>query len=229
MLKNKFTITFVLWLAILLVGLISVSCSSDGEKSGDGLPSDMCADFATFENTSGNGSVFTLRKSGDSELITLTAPVRIDVGKIKPETRLIIYYTPSGGQMPYESGPIDLYGITAIQNGTPEPTPLAKIESWTSQSMKMVSLTRSGEYLDVWAELSLDARPERFTLALDEATADSAYPELYLVFTSDSQIGRVRQYYASFDLSDIWDLASCEGVKIRYLGGSGEETVTFSK
>ena len=76
MLKNKFTITFVLWLAILLVGLISVSCSSDGEKSGDGLPSDMCADFATFENTSGNGSVFTLRKSGDSELITLTAPAR---------------------------------------------------------------------------------------------------------------------------------------------------------
>lgn len=227
MVKKKLTSTLGAILAFLLIGVMSTSCNSDDNNNM--LPSDMCVDFATFVKTSDKGSVFTLRKSGDSELVTLTAAVKIDSEKLKPETRVIIHYTPSGGQKPYESGPINLYGITEIQNGTPESESLETIKSWPSEKFKMMSITRSGEYLDVWAELSFSSKPTRFTLAVDEATINDEYPELYLVFTSDNQIGRIRQYYASFKLSSVWDLSTCKGVKVNYDGVNGSESVTFKK
>ncbi len=227
MVTKKLTTTLGAIFAFLLIGIMSASCNSDSNSGG--LPADLCVDFATFTKTSDNGSVFTLRKSADSELVTLTAAVKIDTEKLKPGSRVIIHYLPSGGQQPYQSGPIDLYGISEIQNGTPEKASLSTIEGWPSERLKMMSLTRSGQYLDVWAELSFSSKPERFVLAVDEATLSDEYPQLYIVFTSDNSIGRIRQYYASFDLSSVWDLPTCKGVSVNYEGTAGNESVKFDK
>lgn len=228
MLKFGQKITFFSIACIIVIGLLSTSCNSD-DNSGGGIPDNLCADFVTFVNTNDNGSVFTFQKSGDSELITLTAPVKVDVNKIKPDSRVIIQYIPSGGQQPYQSGPINLYGITRIVNGGVDKEELSTITTWEQNNIKIMTIGRSGKYLDVWAEAAFGSNPKRFVLAADEATLEDEYPQLYLVFVADDEFARIRPLYASFDLSSVWDLSTSKGVKINYNTASGPETLTLQK
>lgn len=225
--KTKIALTFYTVLAIILGAVALTSCGDD-KQSGD-YPDDVCLDFATFVSTSDQGSVFTLRKNGDSPLITLTAAVRIDTSKLKPDTRVLIQYVPSGGQAPYESGPITLYGIGLIVTGDIIAQPLTEIESWTSEPIKVTSITRSGEYLDVWAQGDYTSKITRFCLAADESTLGDDYPQLYIVFEGDEGIGYPHQLYASFTLSSVWDLETCRGVTVNYLTPSGNQSITLSK
>lgn len=227
MLKTKLTIVIYTVLAIIFGAAVLPSCNKD--KSDDGYPDDICVDFATFVSTSDNGTIFTLRKSGDSPLITLTAAVKVDTSKLKPDTRVLIQYVPSGGQAPYESGAIALYGIGLIVTGDIDAQPLSEIESWTSQPVKATSITRSGEYLDIWAQGDYDTKITRFCLAADEATLSDDYPQLYLVFEGDKGIGYPHQLYASFTLSSVWNLATCKGVTVNYMTSGGNRTLTFPK
>lgn len=213
---------------IIAICLLSTSCNSD-DNGGGGIPDNLCADFVTFVSTNDNGSVFTFQKSGDSGLITLTAPVKVDVNQVKPDSRVIIQYIPSGGQQPYESGPIDLYGITRIINGGVDKEPLSTITTWGYNTLNMMTIGRSGKYLDVWAEAAFGGNPKRFVLAADEATLEDEYPQLYLVFVADDEFARIRPLYASFDLSSVWDLSTSKGVKVNYNTASGTETLTLQK
>lgn len=227
MLKTKLTIIIPALLSIILGAILLPSCDKD--KSDDGYPDDVCIDFATFVSTSDNGTVFTLRKNGDSPLITLTAAVKVDTSKLKPGTRVLIQYLPSGGQAPYESGSITLYAIGMIVTGDINTQPLSEIESWMSEPVKLTSMTRSGEYLDVWAQGDYDSKITRFCLAADEATLADDYPQLYLVFEGDKGIGYPHQLYASFTLSNVWDLPTCKGVTVNYLTSGGNQRLTFYK
>ena len=210
----------------IISGVFTTSCSSTKTNE---FPDNTCVDFATFVSTSDNGSVFTLRKNGDSPLITLTAPVKIDISQLKPGTRVLIRYLPSGGQAPYESGPITLYGIGFIFTGDVDPEPLETIESWKSDVIKLMSMTRSGEYLDIWAQGDYGDKATRFSLVVDETTLDDEYPQLYLVFEGDNGLGFPHQLYASFTLSNVWDRSTCKGVTVHYHNGNGNETQTFIK
>lgn len=227
MITKKFTSRLFAALIICFLGLFSSSCNSESNQQY--VPDNICYDFVTFVSTSENGSVFTFRKSNDSNLITLTAAVKIDTEKIKPGTRVIIQYVPSGGQAPYESGPINLYGIALITNGDVEAKPLTEIESWQNERFKMQTITRSGNYIDVWFEAALSQKPKRFMIVADEATMDNEYPELYLVFETDRNMGNIRQVYGSFDMSKVWEQPSCKGVTVHYNTYNGNETVKFEK
>lgn len=208
---------------------MTTSCCSDN-TGGSGYPDNMATDFATLASTSDRGTVFTLQKSGDSPLVTFTAPIKIDQSVIKVGERVIIAYVPDGGQKVYESGPIKLYGILAIFNADITTEPMSTIENWSSQRMDTKIISRSGNYLDIWAELEYKTEPERFVLAVDESTVNDEYPEVYLVFTSDlTTLGPQRQFYASFDLSPVWDLQSCRGLNIHYMDKTGDKTLKIEK
>ena len=107
-------LTSALLAVFFTIALGLTSCNTDDDNGGG--VDNLCADFVTFVSTGDQGTVFTFRKSGDSELITLTAPVKVDTQQIKLGSRVIIPYVPSGGQAPYQSGPINLYNITRIIN-----------------------------------------------------------------------------------------------------------------
>ncbi len=226
--KFKLTNLVSAILAAVTIGLATASCNSDNNHST--LPDNMATDFATFVSTSDNGSIFTLRKSADSPIVTLSAPVKVDVSVIKVGQRVIISYVPSGGQGMYESGPITLYGLADIFNADITTESQATINSWQSQRMKMHMISRSGQYLDIWADLEYKTQPERFVLVADESTVSNEYPEAYLVFTSDlNSIGTPRQFYASFDLSPIWNLETCSGLIVHYNDEAGSKTLKLEK
>lgn len=215
-------------LTIVLAGMMTTGCNDDDE-GGSVIPENLSTDFATFASSNEQGSVFTLQKDGDSPLVTLTASTKIDTEKLKPGTRVIIQYVPTGGQAVYESGSIQLYGVMQVTNGKVEPAVKSEIDSWRSDRVKMYSMTRTGQYVNVWAEATLSREPQRFVIVADESTIGDEYPELYLVFTTDNELGRSYNLYGSFDLDEIWNLDTCKGVKINYADKSGNESKTFHK
>ena len=212
----------------LVTGLGLSSCGSDDNGTPD-IPDNVCYDFVTFVSTGDRGSVFTFQRGGDTDLITLTAAVKIDTNKIEPGSRVIIQYLPSGGQGVYQSGAIKLFGILPILNEAIETASQDTIESWGHDPVKVRVLARSGEYLDVWVEAVYGKAPQRFVLAADEATLGNEYPELFMIFVPDDDMGRVHQTYASFNLSKVWDLETSKGAKLTYYTDDGAETMTLRK
>lgn len=210
-------------------GALMMYCSCGSNDAGTDLRDESCYDFATFVSSNDKGSVFTLRKAGDSPLVTLTSDARIDNMKLQAGTRVLIQYVPSGGQAPYVSGPIDLLGIGRIINGAVESHPNDTIMSWPSSPIKLTSMNRSGEYVDIWAQGDFTTKINRFDLVADEETVDDAVPSLRLVFEGDRGIGYPHQIYASFDINDIWSMSSCRGIDITYLTAAGEQHLTLYK
>lgn len=224
---KKFTANILAVLTLCLLCLSQTACSSSDNNVN--IPSNMCFDFATFVSSNEEGSVFTLRKSNDSELVTLTSTVRYDTKVLKPGTRVIIQYVPAGGQKPYESGPITLFGVSKITDDDVTTEALNVINSWPFDRVRMMSITRSGEFIDVWAEVFMNREPKRFVIVADAATVANEYPDLYMVFQADNSNHTARQLYGSFDMSSIWNLTTCKGVNVHYSTNSGNETVKFEK
>ncbi len=215
-------------ISIILSAMTFSGCNNNNVTLPE-LPDNLCYDFVTFVSSGEKGSVFEFRKNGDSELITLTAAVKIDQESLKPGTRVIIQYLPSGGQQPYQSGAIDLYGIAQIINGKPVEKTLAEINANLGEPLTMKTIARSGNYIDIWAdgygagtEISLD-------MYIDKASADSDYPEAYLIYTFRNMDSGRRQIYASFDINDILSRSDCKGLKITYRTNTGFESVRFDK
>lgn len=224
---NKTINTFLIAAAVILASLSFASCNSSGTPSQ--FPDDLATEFATFVSTSNDGTVFTFQRNEDSGLITLVANVKVDTEKLPEGSRVIIQYSPSGGQGIYQSGPITLYTLSPIINGSVGREPLATIESWISDRINMKSITRTGEYVNIWLEATSNADVKRFSLTADEATLADEVPVLYLVVTSDDTQLRTRQLYASLNISDVWDMATVKGVEIRYNDINDNRTVTFRK
>lgn len=224
----KFATRLTTILTVILAATMMSGCNDDN-GGGSTIPDNLSTDFATFVSSGDQGSVFTLQKDGDSPLVTLTAAVKIDTEQIKPGSRVLIQYVPSGGQEVYESGAIQLYGILQITNGDIEAVAKSEIDSWRSDRMKLNSMTRTGDYINVWMEVTVSNAPQRFVIAADEATINDEYPQLYLVMTSDNEMGRSYNLYGSFDISDIWDLETCQGVRIHYSDRNGDDSKTFQK
>lgn len=228
MVKNRLVTRVLSVVLFWVAGLALSSCGSDDGGASD-IPDNVCYDFVTFVSTGDRGTIFTFQRGGDTDLITLTAAVKIDTNKIEPGSRVIIQYLPSGGQSVYQSGAIKLFGIIPILNESIETESQETIESWGHNPVKVRVLARSGKYLDVWVEAVFGKAPQRFVLAADEATLGDEYPDLYLIFVTDDDMGRVHQTYASFDLSEVWDLETSKGAKLTYYTDDGAETMTLRK
>lgn len=218
-------------LLLVLTMCFGFSSCNDDNKNGIQIPDDVLFDFVTVVSTGDKGTVFEFRKNGDSSLITLTAGVQLDDKKVKPGMRVIIQYVPSGGQQAYQSGPITLYGIAMIANGKAEITSLENIDAIDGGPMKMHTISRSGQYVDVWIEASYINAPVTLGIYVDEATIDDAYPTAYLKFVPDrnSLEQRPSQLYGSFDIKEVLDRPTSKGIIINYTNGSSNDQIRFDK
>lgn len=212
----------------MIAALVFTGCSSDSGPV-DGMPDNLCYDFVTLVSTGDHGTVFEFRKNGDSQLITLTAAVKIDTERVAVGSRLIICYVPAAGQMPYQSGAIALYGIAPVVNGEPVPATLDGIMDLKHDPLTVKTLSRSGNYIDMWGEGYGVGEDVTIVLYVDKSTVDTEYPSTYLVYDTGGSEGSLRQVYASFDISDLLSRPLCKGVKVTYFGRTGDETVCFGK
>ncbi|MCD8386520.1 MAG: hypothetical protein LUD17_06455 [Bacteroidales bacterium] len=219
---------------LLMAAAIACAATACSDNDTDtSLPTDVCYDFVTYEGYTSNGSEFTLRKSGDSELVTyyctsqLPSSANVSVGE-----RLIIMYAPQNGTA-YLSGPITLYGYRLLDQTQNNLVLTDSVGASIRQSgdISLITLTRTGEYVNLQANLACQTTslPKALYMATDSLKMGNEYPEINLIYIPTADGMNYYGAYASFDVSAVWDQSSCKGIVVNYMTGSGTQSMTFTK
>lgn len=213
--------------ALALVALLAAGCH-DGD--GPEAVAPVVSQIATYTGSSGQGAVFAFRQVDDTPLVTLhTQYTGIDEEKHPPGSRFYIRYVPAGGD-PYASGEVTLKGLSRINDGAlKQGDVLADYPDWGRDGVYVYSLWRSGSYINLHCRLTYDTEPRTFMLMADAATMGDAVPELYLVhrLASDAN-SHDRAYYASFDISKLWERPGCRGVRVHVANTNLTDTRAFT-
>lgn len=186
-----------------IASLISLMMAAMLCGCSDGTPTDEIAlyDIACMESTGSDGSVFTICKPGNDNIITLKSPQAVDTAYVKPGERLLIRYIPQSG-VAYASGEIALKGYGTIINGKLNLTAGDEKNGWTDTPVYMLSCWRAGNYLNMHLKLPFDSNPRKFDLVIPFDQITEEYPDIYLVHALEADVNTFdRAYYASFDIS----------------------------
>ncbi len=219
----------ILLAAAAIVGM--TSCNSNDDPTGS--YEYICNDIVTYLGNADGKSTFTFRKEGDSPLVTLTSPQMLQQSQFKPDSRILISYSPQSGKQ-YTSGPITLIAAMNVEgNGDPVKTATAESTSnWRSEEINVASLFRSGEYLNVQFTGAVGADVPVTNLYVDEATLESECPELHIVFGPFNSVTQTTYvFYGSWNISSVWNLPTCKSIKVCYknAGGAMGGSVTIVK
>ncbi len=215
----------------IMASLALASCGDDGVDNT--LSNTSVYDFVTLEAKGDDGSTFTLRKSGDSELITYTSSFSFaNDTTINCGDRLIIKYLRTDGQ-PYTSGPITLSGYRYLDN---YPQMVVNdnsdgIDEIVSEPLKVTSMTRTGQYINMQAQLSCQVtdNPALLCMCTDEEKIDDPMPVLRILYLAAQPGENYMTGYCSWDISAIWDRDTCQGVEIQYVTPAGTASQSFLK
>jgi hypothetical protein len=121
--------------------------------------------------------------------------------------------------------------MSAINNDTTVIRPISKY-NWNERPVYLNSVWRSGKYINLRLRLEYSDKPRYFYLVTDSLTMTDAVPQLYLVH---DRKGEAENYlfetYASFDISKVWNLPSCQAINIHINDSNSnkEEIYTFNK
>lgn len=216
-------------LAIMFIGLFATSCNS--KSDGPDIDDKTLYDIATLVSSNDAGTTVTLRKDGDSPLVTLTFPnQKIDTEKIAVGERFLIAYETATGT-PYQSGTALLKAYMRIYNskiieGTKDST-----HSWATMQQDVMSMWRTGSWINVQALCTYSGeRPNMYDLVVDKNTLGNEYPEAYLLYEANtSPSANTQVFYATFNISSVWSLSNVKGLRVTMYSSGGKRTMTFSK
>lgn len=214
------------------ISIMAWSCKNDDEPASR-IPTNACYDFATLESKGENGSVFTLRKDGDSPLITYKSSYAFAKDTILGiGDRLIISYLPIDRQ-PYSNGEITLYGYRYLDNQCQQALPQLPdtVPGYKIDPMKITAINRDGNYINVQSQLScLKAKlPHTLLMVADPTTEGQDYPALFIVYQAADPGENSFTSYASYDISDVWNQPTTQGVVVMAYSGQGFDTYKFEK
>lgn len=215
-------------LPVILTAIALAGCSD--EEGIDGPVDMQLWDIVTYTGTQSGetGSVFTFRQVDDTPEITLTSTKTLQ--EVEPGTRLMIRYIPESGKA-YMSGPINLLAASRITNGKAETEWKDEYSAWDRDKVFVYSAWRTGSHINFHLRLTYSTDPRVFNLVLNPATAESDMPEYYLVHIMSAQTDyHDRAYFASFDISEMWDKPEVMGVTVRVANTNLDKDIfTFYK
>lgn len=218
------SLRFFILLPLLLLVL---SCREEGIDGEVEIP---LTDIVTFTGNRDGKAEFTLVKVDDTPVVSLTADRAVNVEEERIPGRMLITYIPDGGKA-YESGPVRLLSASLI-NYSPVGTEWRdEYDRWDADGVFLYSIWRSATDINIHVRLTYTREPRLFTLVADPATLDTPMPDLYLVHVlPEGTDSHDRAYYASFDLSPVWDRPEVEGVRIHIANTNLDKHIfTFSK
>lgn len=213
--------------ALPVAGIIALtSCGDDKPESGTAVLQDI-AEFSTQTPTAAHFGIY--RENAPDVLLTATG-VSIDESRVKPGESLLITYIPESGQA-NRSGEISLLSYYAINNSAMTAGDIADYPDWDRDEVYLISIWRAGDKIDMRCRLTYDANPRRFMLMLDQSTASNETPDLYLVHELASPVESFdRNYYAAFDISELWAQPTCRGVTVHVANSNlPQRSFTFMK
>ena len=215
--------------ALILIFTASIVVTSCNSNNNDYPETEFAYAIVTFESTNDNGSVFTCIEEGDGPLVTFTSIQKVDTEVIPVGTRILIVYTALNGN-PSVSGQITVYGYQYVLNAELTEATAESTNSFSSMAQEVASIWRSGEWINVQTQCTYNKEPETYQLVVDESTLDDAYPVAYLIYQNrDLGNATTKPFYATFNISSLWNSETVKGLTVNYVNQSGKKTVTFKK
>lgn len=195
---------------ICAVALAFVGCKSEkGEE-----PQVSYLTLVTYQGTDETQSVstFTFQTIDDSPVITLTAAYKPSA-ELKDGTRVMLDYYADNYNV---SGPITVRRISPVIGSTPTQT---DAPNTGNIGISPTTVWRSGPYLNAYIEAYVTADPVSVKFALDKSTISDPVPVYYLALSVNNyrEVEAYRRIATmSYDISDVWNLPTCKGVKVFY-------------
>lgn len=214
------SISKLLMMVPVLMAAMLCSCNDDNDTP---IPSGAFTVFATLERLDNTGATFTTQELDDSELVTYVTTQELDSKIYTVGKRYVIVFSNQSGKR-FQSGEITLYMAYSVFNGKAESHTAADCEAAFKDPVNLSMIYRTGKWLNVEATAPVGVQPKVFTVYVDQATINNEVPEVYVAFKTDNINGPERTFFGSFDLSPVWNLSTCHGLRVHYFT-KGVETV----
>lgn len=173
----------------------------------------MLSDLVSIQSsTEADGTAFEFQRYDDSPVITLVDP-KLAIKDEYVGKRALLYYYPEDGKA-YESGRISATGLSIVNSDTAAVRPIIRY-NWDKSPVWLNSVWRSGPWLNFRMRLDYSDKPRHFGLIVDSLTLTDPEPQLYLLHDLNGAPDNfLRENYASFDISKIWNLPSCKAITV---------------
>lgn len=213
---------------LLLLTIIATTVSSCDDSVPE-VNETGYVDFVSFVSTNNNSSTFRFQQKDDEPVITYIAQdLTVDTTFMPGGTRLMLAYVPVSG-LPYTDGYIHVLGMQQIYNA--DVLIQAPGSNWNEDGIYLHEMWRAGSLINLSCRLNYGDAPGQFDLIADPATVNSSNPQLYLVYDYEQQRNNQdKAFYASFDISGVWNKASCHEVTIHLNDtNEGNNSITYKK
>lgn len=210
----------------LLLSCIFGSCS-DSDSDADTHIATLY-DIADVTAKSAGSTTFTVYRPDveHAEAVKLTAP-GYNIGDTELGTSVMLTYTPLNGKA-YESGNITVEHVSSITNANLKKGSQESIIGWDDDPVWLMSLWQAGDKVMVRLKLPYSTEPRRFALVIDDSTADREYPDAYLYHRRPQQQPNfMRQYYAAFNLANLWNTPGIRGLRIHVANSNNPKANLF--
>ena len=214
---------------IILCALLApmVMLSSCNEDAPDNPQITTFMAFVTLTELNEKSCVFTTQEKDDSELVTYTCEQTLDKQVFKTGERYLISFTNESNER-FKSGPIVFHGYQPIVSEDAQIKAHSLIGSYMVDPINVALVERSGTYINLQATAPA-MQNIKFGIYIDEATAENAYPEAYVIYKSDNAAASDKLFYGSFDLTPVWKKTTCKGINLHFNTSDGLKTEKFSK
>lgn len=196
--------------------LLAATTACSGTDSDDAPRAVTLYDIVELTAADATSATFTLWRPDATTPVTLTAHnPSTDLSAIQAGNCVFLGYTPLNGEA-HTSSDIEITALGTVNNSTLKKASPEKIEGWDTDPVYLMSLWRAGDKICMRVRLTYDTDPRLFMLVADETTATDPYPTAYLYHSRrDSRPNFSRQYYAAFDVTNLWNTPDCQGLRIR--------------
>ena len=200
------------YLTITLIAVIAMLASCDKQEDIDRAYTDYRYDIVTYLGANQTGAVFEYLGHGDSASIRLQSSVVIN-GEIKIDQRVLLRYAFADNSQGFNR-PIDVFGCNTIISDSLRKTQ-APPDSLPMHEMKLRSLWRTGEFINLHCQLEYTGKARTFMIVADEATLEADTVHCYLVHDLRGERGTFwRDCYASFNVGVLWKRPSFKCLRL---------------
>lgn len=197
----------------LLVAIAAVAALPGCKESDTSGPAgQFCSSIVTFAGNDSGESVFEYRVEGDSPLIRLTGGLRLDESKVAVGSRLLMAYGVEPGKDPLDGGRVEIYSLQYVINDTVTLTDRLPSEPGP---LYLLTLTRSGEYIDIFARMQkTPLRSIAIVADTSAIDADGLMPLCVTAVDPTQPTSYQSQAVASLWIGPAWSNPRIRGVRI---------------
>ena len=189
------------YLPILLMAVLSALASCDKQEDIDRSYTDYRYDIVTYLGENGTGAVFEYLGHGDSATVKLQS--RVSVSDVKTHQRVLLRYDFTDKATGAERD-INVYGCNSIFSDSLRQTQ-ASPDSLPRHEVKLRSLWRTGEFINLHCMVEYTAKARTFMLVADGNTLKDDTVHCYLVHDLRGERATFwRDCYASFNVGALW-------------------------